>query len=167
MASRYENYLKWLIRQIEPDRDRDYTDLFGILHAKEFVWLIPNDDNRLEDGLDIRAEFFNGHGKHTHLPCSVLEVILGLSRRLAFAAGGEEARWAWVLIENLELHRMSGRIGDIRAERIGDVLERLVWRTYQPDGIGGFFPLAWPPQDQRQVELWYQMHAYIEELPEI
>lgn len=166
MVRREENYLKWLGRQIYPDRDRDYTELFLMLYEKEFVWLIPNDDNRVEDGLDIRAEFFHGRGKLDR-PCSVLEVIISLSRRLAHAAGGDADRWAWRLITNLELHRMSGHIGQVRAERVNDILERFVWRMYNPDGTGGLFPLAFPELDQRGVELWYQMHAYIEELPEL
>ncbi len=49
------------------------------------------------------------------------------------------------------------------AAEIDDILERLIWRQYQEDGQGGFFPLAWPEQDQREVELWYQMNAYLAE----
>lgn len=166
MGRKEENYLKWLARQIKPDRDRDHTDLFRILYAKEFVWLIPNDDNRVRDGLDIRDSFFNYHS-HLDQGCSVLEVLIGISRRIAFAAGGDPHLWAWRLLENLELNRVSGRIGAIRAERVDDILERLIWRMYEPNGVGGFFPLAWPQLDQRGVEIWYQMHAYIEELPEL
>jgi hypothetical protein len=32
------------------------------------------------------------------------------------------------------------------------------------DGTGGFFPLAWPQEDQRAVELWYQLNSFVEEL---
>lgn len=162
-------YLEWMIKQIRPDNDRSYHDLFARIHDKEFVWLIPNDDNRIADGFDIRHEYFRRF-KRPHMlsqGCSVLEVILGLSRRLSFAVDGKAKDWAWVLVKNLELHKMAGHIGGRRAERIDEVLEALIWRTYAPDGVGGFFPLAWPEQDQRKVEIWYQMCAYIDELPEM
>lgn len=162
MTRRVENYRRWLDRQITPERTRDYTELFDALFAKEFVWLIPNDDNRREDGLDVRAEYFHGRGKLDY-PCSILEVIVGLSRHLAFNAGGDPRRWAWTLISNLELNQVSGHIGRIRAERVEEILHNLVWRTYRRDGRGGFFPLVHTDLDQRTVELWYQMHAYMDE----
>ena len=30
--------------------------------------------------------------------------------------------------------------------------------------MGGFFPLAFPKEDQTKVEIWYQMSGYLEEL---
>jgi hypothetical protein len=30
--------------------------------------------------------------------------------------------------------------------------------------MGGLFPLAWTDDDQTQIELWYQMAEYIEEI---
>ncbi len=159
-------YLIWLENQITPDRDRMYTDLFSALFEKEFIWITPNDDNRIADAMDIRCEFFRRHGALTRA-CSVLEVIIGISRRMSFAAGGDSDRWAWQLIANLELGRMTGHIGRVRAEHIDEILERFIWRLYKPDGTGGLFPLAWPKADQRKIELWYQMCAYIEELPEL
>jgi hypothetical protein len=43
-------------------------------------------------------------------------------------------------------------------------MERCVWRTYEPNGVGGFFPLENPNEDQREVELWYQMSAYVDDI---
>jgi hypothetical protein len=34
-------------------------------------------------------------------------------------------------------------------------------REYDPDGRGGLFPLDGTHANQREVELWYQMQAYI------
>lgn len=159
-------YLRWLAEQINTKNDKSYQELFERMHNKEFVWIIPNDDNRVADGLDIRNEFLHNHNKFSR-GCSVLEVVIGLSRRMSFIVEGEPEDWAWQLITNLELHKMSGHIGKIREEQIEDILEQLVWRTYNPDGGGGFFPLSWPNEDQRRVELWYQMCAYIDEFPEL
>jgi hypothetical protein len=43
---------------------------------------------------------------------------------------------------------------------IDEVLNRVIFRQYEPDGRGGFFPLQHPDHDQRGVELWYQLSAY-------
>lgn len=175
-----EGYLRWLGPQIRDEdsgnRNRTYEDLVRIMFEKEFVWRVPYDDNRMGDGLTLRVEFCHGANvtprqvgpfldqDRPYPPCSFLEVLIGLSRRLAFAAGGESRGWAWTLISNLELHRMSDPVSRSKARRIDDILDRCIWRNYEPSGQGGFFPLAWPDEDQRQVEIWYQMAAWMSEL---
>jgi hypothetical protein len=39
----------------------------------------------------------------------------------------------------------------------------VIHRYYQPNGHGGFFPLENPQDDQRHVELWYQLNEYVME----
>lgn len=167
-----EDYLRWLAPQIREEQDgKEYWDLLGIMFEKEFAedWLVPNDHNRLADGRDLRAEF--AHSQHIRVdalrnlgPCSFLEVLIGLSRRLAFAAGGSAQGWAWQLISNLELENMSDPLSRRKVRQVDEILDRVIRRTYDPDGSGGFFPLAWPDEDQTKKELWYQMAAYIDEL---
>ncbi len=79
------------------------------------------------------------------------------------ATSSDAGEWAWQLMVNLRIDRYSGRISRRLAEEIDGLLDRLIWRQYDPDGMGGFFPLEWPRRDQTQVELWYQMSAYLEE----
>ena len=135
----------------------------------EFVWFIPNDDNRIDDGRALRREFLYENGTHEHIgkedfgPCSVLEVLIGISRRLAWLAGGAAEIWAWQLLDNLDLLRMSDPLSNRNLRKVDEILETLIWRTYSPDGTGGFFPLLHPEQDQTKVEIWYQMAAYINE----
>lgn len=165
-----EDYLRWLEPQIRDENDEQtYWDLLSIMYEKEFVWFIPNDDNRLGDGLDLRTEFC--HAQHIRVsalrdlgPCSFLEVLIGLSRRLAFAAGGTASGWAWQLLCNVKLQRMNDPISRRQVDRINVALDQVIWRTYEPDGHGGLFPLSWCDEDQRKVELWYQMSAYINEI---
>lgn len=135
------------------------------MHDEEFIWLVPNDDNRIADGLDVRREYFH-HSQHMR-GCSVLEVIIGLSRRISFMVGDNPEDWAWQLISNLGLHRMSGHIGRTRSDQIEEILQRLIWRTYERNGQGGFFPLTSPREDQRKIEIWYQMCAYVDELSDL
>jgi hypothetical protein len=168
-------YLEWLSGQVRnshrQQKDKTYWDLMNLLFDKEFVWLIANDDNRVADGLDLRTEF-QTQILHTNLwielwdrGCSVLEVIVALSRRLAFATDGIPEFWAWSLIDNLGFSKMYDPISRVKANRIDEALEKLIYRLYDSDGSGGFFPLAFPMKDQTQVEIWYQMNAYIGELP--
>lgn len=170
-----QEYFEWLTSQIElPPGSKTYNELFERMHNTEFIWMVPNDDNRVQDGLDLRTEFLNtkrrkerkrlavqemfGRGGAT-----VLEVLIGLSRRVAFLTSGESPFWAWRLIENLKLDRMADPLADGKLHRVDIILEDLIWRTYERDGRGGFFPLKDSPQDQTQVELWHQMNAYVTE----
>lgn len=171
-----EDYLRWLAPQIRDEqysRGKQYWGLLSIMYEKAFdpdrVWLVSNDDNRLADGLDLRDEFC--YENHIHMgslrglgPCSFLEVLIGLSRRLSFNSGGTVNGWAWQLLVNLELEKMSDPISRHKIRKTDRILDTVIQRTYQPDGVGGFFPLAWPDEDQTKKEIWYQMAAYLDEL---
>ncbi len=68
-------YFDYLESQIGMRRNSgSYRDLLNILFAKDFVWLVPNDDNRIADGLDIRAEWFDTIVVIGEDRCSFLEV---------------------------------------------------------------------------------------------
>lgn len=163
-----EAYFRWLKSQVKEDgrRKNGYQDLFRILHDTEFVWIVPNDDNRIMDALNLRVEFFHkqkSRGKEMVRPCSVLEVTVALSRRLAWLVEGSAEGWAWQLLCNLELHKFRDPLSRRKEAKVEDILYSLIWRTYDPDGTGGYFPLTRPKRDQRTVEIWYQMHAYVGE----
>lgn len=159
-------YLNWLIEQIEiPVRNPNtYFDLFNKMYEFEFYWSVPNDDNRAHDALELRREFLDGRRHNFVHGASILEVLIALSRRVAFIAGGDPRIWAWQLIENLRLHKASDPLVGEKARRVNDTLEALVWRTYRSDGRGGFFPLVAPLEDQTKIEIWAQMNAYVNEM---
>lgn len=158
-------YYGWLISQIQITSNRTYFELFERMHNLEFVWFVPNDDNRVQDGLDLRAEFLDGRHSKLHLGgATVLEVLVALSRRTAFTAGGSAKQWAWKLVKNLRLNKMSDPLSDQDRNKIDDILEALVWRTYEQNGQGGFFPVAHSLDDQTKLEIWYQMNVYVMEM---
>jgi hypothetical protein len=164
-------YFEWLRDQIRVNGGnklaiRRYTGMLEMLHAKEFVWIVPNDDNRVGDAWELRREFLGGGDHIFPKGVSILEVVVALSRRMEFAAAGKAETWAWQLLQNLDLHYMEDRLTRKQIAIIEELLDTLIWRTYDRDGVGGFFPLAWTEEDQTKVELWYQMSAYINELPE-
>jgi hypothetical protein len=160
------DYFQWLISQVHIGNSNSYNGLFQRMHELEFVWFVPNDDNRVQDGLDLRAEFLNGARYRFEQGVSVLEILIALSRRTAFTAGGTPEMWAWHLIENLGLKKASDPLTRAKAARIDDTLQALIWRTYERDGQGGFFPLRDSHEDQTKVEIWYQMNAYVNEIVE-
>ena len=167
-----EAYLVWLYSQVGDPRtknpSRTYWKLFLQLYKKEFVWFVPNDDNRIEDGKALREEFVDDEGLQDvhmdwiNLGCSMLELLIGLSRRLAFEAEGEPRDWFWVLLGNIELDNVTDR-GYKNHDRVDDILDRVIWRTYDTNGRGGLFPLNKSKNDQREVELWYQLGEYVME----
>lgn len=163
-------YFGWLYAQIAPSRSRSpsrtYWNLCRLLYTKEFYWFVPNDDNRLTDGKELRNEFLQAEGidvrdqQWMNLECSMFELIIGLSHRLAFETDTKPHIWFWELMENLDLHKYNDR-ANIPPARVTRILERVIWRTYEFDGTGGLFPLVYPEYDQRWVELWYQLGAYL------
>ena len=168
-----EQYFTWLYNQVASVRlknpARTYWSLTRLLHKKEFEWSVPNDDNRVEDGRDLRHEFVTQHHIYrpdpewVGMPCSMLEMLIGLSQRLSYEAEGDARDWFWELIENLDLEHFNDRAyhGDVSKYHINAILDRVIKRQYQPDGYGGLFPLHDPRRDQRKVELWYQMSNYL------
>lgn len=171
-----ELYFRWLygrvaVSEIE-DRDLTYWKVLKVLFTKEFVWIphIVNDENRVKDGKALRLQFLESEGIEEVDPdwmaegCSVLELMVGLSRRFEFEADkGKAHYWFWVLLENLGLGGYSDdrRFTKRLLARIDDILDDLIDRKYEPSGLGGFFPLQEPLHDQRDRELYVQMSDYI------
>jgi hypothetical protein len=162
-------YLTWLYSQVGDvkvrNKSRTYWDLLSQLYSKPFIWLVPNDDNRVQDGLDLRFEWMYEHSMSPpddwlFRDCSFLEMLVGLSRRLAFEGEGHPPVWFWHLMENLGLHECTDRPKYNQIE-VDERLDIVIWRLYEPDGRGGLFPLRYPKHDQREVEIWYQMNEYL------
>jgi hypothetical protein len=155
-------YYDWLVSNIALPPNKSFNTLFDMMHSREFIWLVPNDDNRIQDALELRSEFLKGKNKKLALDgATLLEVLISLSRRASFTAGYTPEHWAWKLIKNLQLHKEFDPLTQVDMDKIDEALETLIWRTYRKDGRGGFFPLKHPEEDQTQVEIWYQMNKYV------
>jgi hypothetical protein len=42
-------------------------------------------------------------------------------------------------------------------------IKKWLVRDIKPNGEGGLFPMNWNQEDQRGLELWYQMQQYLAE----
>lgn len=171
-------YLTWLYGKIASVRNRNpersHWELARQLYSREFTWFVPNDDNRAEDGKKLRLEFIEEQGFDEvdpgwlDLECSMLEMLIALSRRASFQADEKTpVEWFWMLIDNAGLAQYNDkRYDDHIRHNVELIIDRILERRYSRDGLGGLFPILESPFDQRKAELWVQMSRYIlEEFP--
>lgn len=170
-----EAYFVWLCAQVVPvelkNRNQTYWKLLRILHNKEFTWdpnRIDKDGNRAQDGKDLRQQFLRETGTKVtdrdrdwlQFGCSFLELFVVLSWQLEFDGGQTQHYWFNVLLQNLTIHEFVDTNPPAEGV-INHILDIVIDRSYTPTGAGGLFPLENPREDQREVELWYQLNAYL------
>lgn len=173
----YFEYLYDLVKEDAPER-KDYWMLLSDLQAFKFYWSVEHDENRAQDGIDLRRRYLEGewwaNGEEALSgECSMLEMLIALAERMAFELAGTDVSpdiyrtgsCFWEMVENLGLTRYS----DGEYERlngpfvVNKTLHDVVTRNYDETGVGGIFPLRGDYGDQRCVELWYQMQEYLTE----
>ena len=176
-------YFEWLCNIVGVNRgDKSYYILLKMLHKREFYGFIPNDGNRMDDGIKLRELFMAESGVDDDRqfdiylealsgPCSVLEMMVALAKRieddiLFDPVDVDHSKLLfWDMVKNLGLidlddeHYYEKNGNYICAQNLSRMLER----KYRRDGKGGLFPLKWPKEDQRTTEIWYQMSAYLDE----
>ena len=152
-----------------------------ILFDRKYDCFVENDDNRLENGLYLRYTFEEETGYPIseykevglNIPCSVLEMLVGLAMSIETDImydpdlGDRTAYWFWMMITNLGLEKATDEeIGlNLRfgIAYIDHILDTWLDRTFEYNGTGSPFPLKYPLEDQRKVEIWYQAMAYLDE----
>lgn len=143
-----------------------YSKLLRTLHNNEFVWMLSGDDNRAEDGKDLRGEFLiecdipDNPEWRTIPGCSVLEMLIAFSRRAEYQNDQPAREWFWEFISNLGFLECTDD-SVITSQDIEEHLELFIWRNYNIDGSGGLFPMQHSYRDQRAVEIWYQLCDYL------
>ena len=178
-----QDYFNWLCDLVHIDQiERTYWILAKDLHNKTFVALIDHDENRASDGIELREEYMRDIGYSGYLDmkleCSVFEMLIGLARRMDFETSDPNdpydtsdstAYWFWEMIENLGLIEFDDdSYIDLEGQTYVDwILDGFINRQYDSDGNGGIFPLNGVCEDQRKVEIWYQMSAYLMERHEV
>lgn len=165
-----ERYFEWLYMLVSRSNRRyptRYWKLCEELYKTPFYWHVNNDGNRVEDARDLRRDYM--HETHDIVPddwyemdASVLEVVMAVSGRVAFMTEEDSGRWFWQLIDHLGLSECTDdRWSRATLNKVRTTLVKFVNRSYEPNGHGGLFPLNHPAEDQRDVEIWYQMSAYL------
>ena len=169
-----ELYFDWLCKLVgtyDGFEGRSHARLLKMMYEKEFVWVVPMDENRIGDGKFLRREFNDVHHISDPDPiwmsmgCSFLEMLVGVAYRLQFQADRTMPYWFWHMLGNIRLTRYYDSKFRVRAaaDEVNAVLEQVIWRTYAPDGRGSLFPIRMPEHDMRELQIWDQLQTYIQE----
>lgn len=173
-----DDYFEWLYNMVCSDiTDRSYYDLFRYLNTVTFEPIVLMDTNRADDGLALRYNKYGARKKLSNKelmdafqgkPCSMLEMMIALAQRCDetimydYELGDRTAVWFWKMIENLGLSGMYDPYFD--ALQAGHIMYIFMNRHYEKDGTGGLFKIHDDTKDMRYIEIWYQMHFYLDEI---
>ena len=168
-----DDYFEWLCELINIERfskQLTYRKLLMRLHNVEFTWFIPHDDNRADDGVQLRRRYALIRddmrlANYILGPCSVLEMMVALAIRCEenimddALMGNRTGHWFWGMVHRLGLSRMT----DARFDRdyVDNALARFLNREYEPNGEGGLFTIKHCMDDMRTVEIWCQLSWYL------
>lgn len=166
-------YFSWIEKLISDDNVEasDYRKLLLFLNDISFSYIIPMDDNRIADGRDLRYRF----GYDTGIPyaqiatyldirtASVLEVMVALSLRIEeqFIDGDDVGKWFWIMIDNLGLTEYKDLY--FNKAKVDRIVKQFIERDYSKNGSGGLFITKDTNKDMRNIEIWDQMHLYMNE----
>lgn len=174
-----ELYFDWMCRLLDHGGRYSstlYSRLLRCLHTVPFIYSIPMDGNREADGVDLRYRFARENGLNdaevaNYLdvrPCTILEMMVALAIRMEEHImedpdiGDRTGKWFWEMIVSLGLESMTNVRFDW--DYVIDVIGRFLDREYTRDGEGGLFTVHNCRHDMRDLDIWYQMCAYIESI---
>lgn len=175
----YEEFFEWIYQKVDGKGRRTVLE---ILYETEFYALIPQDNNRIQDGVSARYKFAKDVGipelvideKFDSSTCSVLEMMYGLAIRIEDTImsdkdfGDRTNIWFWMMIKSLGLYWMEdSRINcdlERQKEVIKHVVEGFLNRGYESNGAGGLFTVNDTSKDMRDIEIWYQMCMFLDNL---
>lgn len=166
-----EQYFEWLCSKV--NCSAKYSKLMSFLYDKEFIYTISLDENRAEDGLNLRYDFCREMKISPEIifpyindrPCSFLEMMVALSMRCEehimsnSELGDRTGNWFWGMIKNLGLHTMINKCFNF--QKAENIIKRLIDHDYAPNGEGGLFTVDCG-HDLRKTEIWYQMCWYLD-----
>lgn len=174
-----QEYFEWMYDLVCKGRyakENSYMKLLTYLHDTEFIFSIPKDSNRAEDGEDLRDRFayeVYSHDSRYFIvdclsrPCSVLEMMIALAIRCEEimddpSIGDRTGQWFWKMVVNLGLGSMCDRRFDICY--VEEAIDRFLVHDYEPDGQGGLFRVKNCEYDMRNEEIWNQMLWFLDSI---
>lgn len=173
-----DKYFKWMYKLVSDKQIKrsSYRKLLNCLHSIDFTYTIEMDGNRAEDGMDLRYRFGYINSLEEPIiasylddrPCSVLEMMIALAIRCEEQIMGDPdigdrtGKWFWIMIENLGLIDLDDNHYD--EDYAYKTINHFLEHDYESNGNGGLFKLKSYHRDIRNVEIWYQMMWYLDDI---
>lgn len=167
----YYDYLRNIIQL-----DSDYNNLIDYLYSTEFKTVVPDDNNRAIDGMDLRYRFLYEAGadeqsamiiKDTELagPCTVLEMMIALAIKMDeellydWELGPRQHIWFYQMLKSMHIDKYTNdRFEDILVYKA--VTDMMLYNI-AANGSGGLFTFRNVDIDARDLSIWYQMNHYV------
>ena len=169
-------YIQWVLTDklhMDEEDIKKYNFLINELAKIEFVWSHPMDEKRAIDGLRFREDFTYETGyfldKSSGLTpkCSMFELLAGIADKIEKSMmidvniGPRPGRWFIIFIKNLGLDECTNVNWKYDYEQfIKNTCIKFMDRGYEPNGVGGAFPLAGEDINIRQEDFWRQCSIY-------
>lgn len=169
-------YKDWLIGLVNVC-DEEYRPLLSILHDIPFIPMVRGDEDRASDGVHLRSEWLETLGIEGEIDifwgeCSVLEMLIALSKRIEFQIYGRKdyeiwpmERIFWDLIHNLDgLDRYFGsKLTRKEVSEVHEIVDFFVQRMYQTAKKRNIFHFRNKKVHYWKMSIWDQMGLYLRE----
>lgn len=149
-------YAPWLIQRgcLE-----NYSELASVWDELDFVWYIPEDEDRTIQALRMRDEYCyeTGMPSPRQAPASFLEVFVSITDTLTAMLYQDRESFTKSILLNMGARSYSddGRPPSEIHEEALNIAERVMYRTYSRNGTGGLFRI--PGMDTLEMSLTTQM----------
>lgn len=175
----HDEYFEWIYDRVmdTPEYSHLLDHLNGILYLP--VWrtgdehICQMDQNRIGDAISLRYDFAYENGYSAAVinsifqadECTVLELMAALAIRCETDImddpdyGDRTHIWFGYMLKSLGLLDQTDDRYD--EDYVNVVIGNLLNRQYSRDGAGGLFYVPGSEQDMRDLDLWYQMHAFL------
>lgn len=169
-------YFDWMYDLVCERRHSDgisYRKLLMYLYQTEFVYSIPMDENRADDGINLRNRFAAIAGYddfHDYLdgPCTILEMMIALALRCEETImdnpqlGNRTSQWFWNMVVSLGLGGITDDLFD--KDYVDETIDIFLNREYERNGKGGLFTVRNCDRDMRNLEIWTQMCLFLDSI---
>ena len=150
------SYTSWLIKRgcLE-----NYSELASVWDEFDFMWYIPEDEDKAIQALRMRDEYCyeTGLPSPRQAPASFLEVFVSITDTLTAMLYQDRESFTKSILLNLGARSYfdDGRLPSEIHEEALCIAERVMYRTYSRNGTGGLFCI--PGVDILEMPLTTQM----------
>ena len=172
MTDNERSYRDWLVNKVNVTM-ADYADLLQELYDIEFYSTVQYDEDRGMDGLALRDEWATETGFKGSLDfgvANVLEVLIGIARRMEFQLFGSRYidEWDyikifWEFMDNLGLDEYFGTLSRYTFDEIRQNVSHFLNREYFRHKKSNIFCFQHPAKNLRKLNIWTQMGLYLQE----